>query len=62
MAIAHLDCAVNPIPTEVYPTKAIRAKYSLLSTEKISQDFGVFPRNWLVVLKEGIDQMLRQEL
>jgi dTDP-4-dehydrorhamnose reductase len=37
---------LNPIPTSQYPTPAQRPKNSLLNTNKISQEFGIFMPMW----------------
>lgn len=37
--IANIQCKVNPITTDQYPTKAKRPKYSVLSKEKIKTTF-----------------------
>lgn len=46
------SCRVEPIPTSEYPTPAKRPAYSLLSTEKIRQVYGIVPRPWEEALKE----------
>ncbi|PVH25619.1 dTDP-4-dehydrorhamnose reductase [Sphingobacterium corticibacter] len=44
--IANLDCEINPIPTEQYPTPAKRPKYSLLDKTKIKDTFAVEIPKW----------------
>lgn len=49
-----LDCKINPIPTEQYPTPARRPKYSLLDKTKIKNTFGVNVPAW----KQSLSEML----
>jgi len=41
-----LDCKINPIITELYPTPAKRPKYSLLDKTKIKETFAVNVPEW----------------
>ncbi|WP_269621004.1 dTDP-4-dehydrorhamnose reductase [Zhongshania sp. BJYM1] len=43
---------VNAIETEAYPTPAMRPAYSVLSAEKIGQDYGVSASNWRAACKK----------
>ena len=47
---------LNPIPTSQYPTPAKRPKNSLLNTNKISQEFGIFMPMW----QTHVDRFLNQ--
>ena len=47
---------LNPIPTSQYPTPAKRPKNSLLNTNKISQEFGIFMPMWQI----HVDRFLNQ--
>ncbi len=49
-----LDCKINPIPTEQYPTPARRPKYSLLDKTKIKTTFDVNVPAW----KQSLSEML----
>lgn len=49
-----LDCKINPIPTEKYPTPAARPKFSLLDKTKIKTTFDVEVPEW----KESLKAML----
>lgn len=49
-----LDCKINPIPTEQYPTPARRPKYSLLDKTKIKNTFGINVPAW----KQSLSEML----
>lgn len=58
MKVAHLNCKINPISTEEYPTKAIRPKYSVLSKEAMFKEFEHSPRNWHLALRDCITKLL----
>jgi len=55
MRMAKLECHVNPITTEQYPTPASRPHYSLLNKAKIKKEFDMEIPYW----KEGLDHCLR---
>lgn len=57
MEMSGLKCAVNPIPTSAYPTRVARPAYSVLSKEKIKQDFGIKIEHWRCALQKCIDEM-----
>jgi dTDP-4-dehydrorhamnose reductase len=46
---------VSRTTSELYPTKALRPKYSVLSLEKVKNDYNYKIRDWKVALKEYID-------
>lgn len=52
--LQHLDCKINPIATEQYPTPAKRPRYSLLDKTKIKNTFGVQVPEW----KQSLAEML----
>lgn len=58
MKQAGLKCKANPIPTEAYPMKAKRPKYSVLSTGKLQAQFAVGLKDWKSSLKESINKLL----
>ena len=51
---ANIDCIVNDITTDQYPTKAERPKYSILDSSKITEVFGVSTRKWEEALLDCI--------
>lgn len=55
--IYGIDCNVHPIPTEEYPTPAVRPPYSVLNKSKIKRIFGVQIPYWRDSLKKCITQL-----
>lgn len=53
--IAGVECVVNPISTNEYPTKAKRPAYSVLDKSKIKRTFGLNIPNW----KESLNECIR---
>ena len=58
MTYADLDCKVNPLSTSEYPTPAARPGRSIMSKDKIRDDFGVETPWWNVSLKECLKKLL----
>lgn len=56
MELSGLSCTVNPIPSSAYPTRAVRPAYSVLSKEKIKQDFNLTIPHW----REALIKCLKQ--
>ena len=54
---AGKNCEILPITTAGYPTKAKRPAYSVLSTQKIVETFGVYVGNWRLSLEKCIGAM-----
>jgi dTDP-4-dehydrorhamnose reductase len=52
--LAQKECAINGIPSAVYPQKAVRPAYSVLDTTKFEQTTGITPRPWPQALQEYI--------
>lgn len=52
------QATVNPIETKDYPTKAKRPKYSVLSTDKLSDVYGVRLRPWHDALSDALDRLI----
>lgn len=57
MELKGLSCKVNSITTEEYPTKAMRPKYSVLSTTDIENDFKVDVPQWEDSLKNCLEKI-----
>lgn len=57
MELKSLNCEVQSITTEDYPTKAKRPKYSVLSTKDIENHFNVDVPEWEQSLKECLDKL-----
>ena len=47
MAESGLPCAVRPLETSEYPTRAVRPAYSVLNKAKIKRDFGLTIPHWM---------------
>lgn len=43
---SNINCTVNPITTDQYPTKAERPQYSVLNKTKIKSEFGISIPDW----------------
>jgi dTDP-4-dehydrorhamnose reductase len=52
--INKITIKVSPIPTEAFPTPAIRPKYSVLDKSKIKSVFGMEIKDWKQALQETI--------
>lgn len=59
--MAGIDCRVNPISTQQYPTPAKRPEYSVLDTGKIKQAYHAEIKPWKESLRTCIDKILSQE-
>lgn len=55
--IAGKDTKVNPIRTSQYPTPAKRPMYSVLSKNKIKQNFGITIPYWRESLKKCLERL-----
>ena len=56
--LASIPCKVYPISTSEYPTTAIRPFYSVLSKEKIKNQFSITIPDWRSSLKRCIHKIL----
>ena len=59
--LSHIECKVNPIDTEEYPTPAKRPYYSLLSKSKIKKDYQMTIPYWRDSLKECLQAIAENE-
>ena len=57
MVESGLACAVRPLETCEYPTRAIRPAYSVLNKAKIRRDFGITIPHWMDGLKRCINKL-----
>jgi len=53
--MAKIECEINPIETQEYPTPATRPHYSLLNKAKIKKDFDITIPYW----KDSLDNCLK---
>lgn len=60
MAEGGLECAVNPISTQEYPSRAERPSWSVLSKNKIKERFSLEIPHWFRALKECISEIKAQ--
>lgn len=56
MARAGLQCAVEPIASDAYPTRAKRPRFSVFDKSKIKSTFGIAIPHW----KESLEACLNQ--
>jgi dTDP-4-dehydrorhamnose reductase len=52
--LAKIDCKVNPITTQQYPTPAKRPKNTLMNKDKIVEIFSLVISDWVVSLQDCI--------
>ncbi|GAB7022447.1 dTDP-4-dehydrorhamnose reductase [Salidesulfovibrio brasiliensis] len=57
VAMAGIECNVEPISSSEWPTKATRPAYSVLDTTKFTGKTGVTPRHWRDALREYVEQL-----
>ncbi len=55
--LSGIDCTVNHITTEQYPTPAQRPEYSLMDKGKFSRTFGVIVPEWEHSLEEVVSRL-----
>lgn len=55
--ISNTNVKVNPIPTSMYPTRAIRPKFSVMNKTKIKEAFGLRIPYWRKSLEVCIEQL-----
>lgn len=54
---AGLSCAIDPIPSEAYPTPAPRPRNSRLACEALLSDFGIPQPDWQTDLAQVLQQL-----
>jgi len=59
--LADIQCSVNHIITEQYPTPAQRPKNSLMNKDKIAKTFGLNIPHWEVSLKACITALMKKQ-
>ncbi|MDD4848987.1 MAG: dTDP-4-dehydrorhamnose reductase [Bacteroidales bacterium] len=57
MQLSDLKCHIMPIPSIEYPAAAPRPFYSVLSKQKIRDQFGFIPPHWTEPLKKCIETL-----
>ena len=60
MQESHLSCAVRPIESAEYPTRAARPAFSVLNKAKIKKRFGLAVPHWTDGLKRCVKMMERR--
>lgn len=55
--LAEIDCEVQPVSSEEFPTLAKRPRYSLLEKKKIKKDLDITVPHWKVSLKDCITRL-----
>ncbi len=55
--LSNIQCTLNPITTDQYPTPATRPHYSLLNKAKIKEEFGITIPYWRDSLKECLKEL-----
>lgn len=55
--LSNIQCNINPITTDQYPTPAVRPHYSLLNKAKIKNDFKISIPYWRDALKECLKDL-----
>lgn len=58
--ILNLSVFVEPIETKDWVQKAVRPKYSVLSTQKLTRLYGYVPRPWVQALQEYIFENMNE--
>ena len=61
MQESHLSCAVRPIESAEYPTRAARPAFSVVNKAKIKKRFGLAVPHWTDGLKRCVKMMERGE-
>ncbi len=59
MSMSGSQCNVHPIPTSMYPTRAVRPAYSVLDKTDIKNVFGIEIPHWRKSLQRCLGQITR---
>ncbi len=54
------DCRIEPIPSEEYPTRAVRPRYSVFDKKKILEDYPLEIPHWKDSLKKCIEELTNE--
>ncbi|MGC9150135.1 MAG: dTDP-4-dehydrorhamnose reductase [Microbacter sp.] len=58
--LAHIQCRVQPVPSEAYPAKAPRPFYSVLSKQKFKDTFHLSIAHWETSLEKCIPLIMNE--
>ncbi len=61
MEMSGLNCKVNPISSDEYPTRAVRPYYSVLDKSEIQKTFGIEIDHWKKSLLKCIKELDKQK-
>ena len=53
--LAGLECELQPIPTEAYPTLAKRPRNSRLDASRLSEAYGIQLPSWKSALRDCLN-------
>lgn len=61
---AETGCKIGlkRIPSSDYPTPAARPRNSRLDTQKITDTFGIHPKDWKISVKQTVDRLLAERV
>lgn len=59
--LSGLECEVTPVPSESYPTAAIRPSYSVLDKSKVKETFKIVVPYWRDSLKLATDRLRKNQ-
>lgn len=59
--LSGVECTINPLTTDQYPTPAVRPHYSLLNKAKIKNDFNLVIPYWKDSLKQCLEHLGEQQ-
>lgn len=52
--LTQSECAITPIPSSAYSTRAVRPAYSVLDTSSLERATGLSPRPWIQALSKYV--------